>query len=125
MAAVVARQSVWMHAHDFAEAPGAGVEFRVPEETAHVERALPVIHVEPDEATRWVNERLPPKILIVREEGGRREAVKNRDQIPVVGAVSGEFAPHLARADFPSSKDRLLFETEVFVKDQHGVSVRG
>jgi hypothetical protein len=115
MPAVVARQSVWMHAHDFAEALGAGVELRMPEETAHVERALPIVHVEPHEAIRPVNERLPPKILIVRKERGRSEAMENRDQIPVVGAVSGEFAPHLARADFPQSEDGLLLETEVFV----------
>ena len=67
-----------------------------------------------------MNEGLPPEILIVREERGRGEAMENRNQVAVARAVSGEFAPDFARANFPGRQNRLLFETEVFIEDQHG-----
>ena len=46
--------------------------------------------------------------------------MKNRNQVAVARAVSGEFASDFARANFPGRKNRLLFETEVFIEDQHG-----
>ena len=124
VAGVVKRQSIGMHADDFAEALCRSVEIYMPQKAADISRTENVIHIEPRKTVAGMPKGLMPEIHIVREECRRRLLENERDQVRVIRAGCGEFLPDFSRADAPHGKHSLLFQMEVFVQNQHGELTR-